>query len=590
MYKNLNIFYKIFYKKGINRVSGFLQILRSLGPVRLTIIGSVMVGVALFFGYLMTQSSQGNQTLLFSNLDPSEGAKIIHKIEMMDIPVTLNPDGTAIYVPAEKVARLRMELAEDGLPNGGSVGYEIFDRGDVLSTTGSLVDINRLRAMEGELSKSIRTISGVSAARVHLVLPKRELFSKDKIDSSASVVLKMKGVNKLTATQVQAVQNLVASAVPGLPVDRVSIIDDKGNLLAKNKDGDNIAQGLTSQQEAKRAYESSTSKQIETLLERSVGYGKVKVEVSADIDFDVRTVNSEKYDPEGQVIRNVGNTQETSSSEGGQNVAAGVQNALPDEANNTSGGEKNSTKRNEENTTYEISRTIETHKKEAGNIKALSVAVLVDGTSTKDKDGKITYTPRSKEDIDQIKLLVKTAIGFNEKRGDQVEIVNMQFNKPELEETAEEAPSNSLIPEMDITRLIELLVLSAVGILILIMIVRPVLLRVIENSDVSNMDPEAAALLATARGQQPVSGIPDFSTAVISGSSSSFPSMPPSDFVMPADEEEGDMLLDITNVDGRVKASSLKKISDIIDKHPEEAVTIIRNWMYDEPWKQEKSI
>lgn len=567
-------------------MSGFIQILRGLGPVRLAAIGGVMIGVVLFFGYLMSQSSQGKQALLFSQLEPGDAAKILHKIELMDVPVTVSPDGGSIYVPADKVARLRMEVAQDGLPNGGGIGYEIFDRGDILSTSGSLVDINKVRALEGELAKSIKTISGVSATRVHLVLPKRELFSREKTESSASIVLKMKGSTKLSATQVQAVQNLVASAVPGLPIERISIIDDKGNLLAKQQDSEGFVQGLSSQQEARRSYETSAGKQLESLLEKTIGFGKVKVEVSADIDFDQRTTNAEKYDPEGQVIRSVGNTQETSSSSEGEGGTTSIQNALPDNPAGGGSKEKNSTKRNDENTTYEISRTVETHKKEAGSIKSLSVAVLVDGVSTKDKDGKATYAPRPKEDLEKIKVLVKTAIGFKEDRGDKIEVINMPFSQPEMEETKVEA-ATSYMPAMDMTRIIELMVLAAVGILILIMIVRPVLLRVIENSGVANMDPEAASLLATAKGQ-PMTSIPDFSMA-----SGSMPMPLPAngaDYIVPSDEEEGDLMLDITNVDGRVRASSLKKISDIIDKHPEEAVTIIRNWMYDEPWKQEKSI
>lgn len=568
-------------------MSGFIQILRGLGPIRLAAIGAVMIGVVLFFGYLMSQSSTGNQALLFSQLDPADAAKIVHKIELMDIPVTVSPDGGSVYVPADKIARLRMEMAEEGLPNGGSIGYEIFDRGDVLSTSGNLVDINRVRALEGELAKSIKTISGVTSARVHLVLSKRELFSREKSESSASIVLKMKGSTKLTATQVQAVQNLVASAVPGLPIERISIVDDKGNLLAKNKDGDGLAQGLSSQQEARRSYESFAGKQLESLLEKTVGFGKVRVEVSADIDFDQRNINSEKFDPEGQVIRSTGNTNEHASVEGGESGSTSVQNALPEQGATGGSKEKNSTKRNDETTSYEISRTIETHKKEAGSIKSLSVAVLVDGVTTKDKDGKATYAPRPKEDLEQLKVLVKTAIGFKEDRGDKIEVINMPFSQPEVEEVKTEE-TKSFMPEMDITRLLELLVLAAVGVLILIMIVRPVLLRVIENSGVASMDPEAASLLASAKGQ-PVMGIPDFSVAAGSGPMP-LPSMNAGDYIMPPDEEEGDMMLDITNVDGRVRASSLKKISDIIDKHPEEAVTIIRNWMYDEPWKQEKSI
>ncbi|MBX3487260.1 MAG: flagellar M-ring protein FliF [Candidatus Paracaedibacteraceae bacterium] len=556
-------------------MDGFSQILRNLGPVRLAAIGSVMLGVIGFFIYLMSQTSTGNMTVLYSQLEPAEASRVVQKIESMGIPVTVSADGTTINVPAEKVARLRMDVAQEGLISGGAVGYEIFDRGDVLSTSGSMIDINKLRALEGELTKSVKTIKGVASARVHLVIPKRELFSRDKVDPSASIMLKMSGMMKLSEQQIKSIQYLVASAVPNLSVDRISIIDDKGNLLAKESDSDNSIQQLTAQQEVTHAYETKAAKQLESLLEKTLGPGKIRAEISADIDFDQVVINSEKYDPEGQVVRSASNSKEDST-QSSSDASVSVANALPDANNKATGSNDNRSNRADENTTYEISRIVENHKKESGNIKSMSVAVLVDGTYTKDKDGKETYKPRSKEEIDQITTLVKTAIGFKEERGDKVEIVNMQFAKSDFEEAAV-PEKNSLIPAMDITKIIELLVLAAVGVLILIMIVRPVLLRVIESSGVANEDSEVAALLANANGRG--YALPDFSK----------PEDGQYDLISNLDENEEDDLLDITNIDGRLKASSLKKIGEIIDKHPEEAVTIIRNWMYDEPWKQEKT-
>lgn len=570
-------------------MSGISQIIQSLGPVRLAIIGAVMLGVVGFFGYLMSQTSQGNQALLFAQLDPADASRVVHKIETLDIPVNIGADGTSIYVPSDKVARLRMELAQDGLPGGGGIGYEIFDRGDVLSTSGNLVDINRLRALEGELAKSIRTISGVASTRVHLVIPKRELFSREKAEPSASIVLKMKSPGKLGESQVRAIQHLVASAVPGLSTERVSIVDDKGNLLAKSQETDGVLQGLNSRQETKRSYELNTSKQLESLIEKAVGMGKVRVETSADIDFSEATINTEKYDPEGQVVRSTVNTLENGSTESAEG-AVSVQNAVPQEQGPGGGKNINSNKRNEENVNYEISRVVETQKKESGSIKSLSVAVLVDGTTTKGKDGKAVYTPRPKEALEQIKVLVKTAIGFKEDRGDKVEVVNMPFAQLEGEEAPVE-PAKSMMPEMDLTKIIELVVLAVVGILILMMIVRPVLLRVIESSGIAESDPQAAGLLAAAGGYS-MGAIPDYSAAgaLTSSFGSPIPPVLPGNYGGSAedpveDESKEELLLDIAAIDGRVRASTLKRISDVIDKHPEEAVTIIRNWMYDESWK-----
>ncbi|WP_010299579.1 flagellar basal-body MS-ring/collar protein FliF [Candidatus Odyssella thessalonicensis] len=557
-------------------MDGFAQILRNLGPIRLAAIGSVMLGVTGFFIYLMSQTSTGGMGILYSQVDPADGARIVQKLESMGVPVNISPDGTTIYAPAEKIARLRMDVAQEGLPSGGALGYEIFDRGDILSTSGSLIDINKLRALEGELTKSIKTINGVAAARVHLVVPKRELFSRDKVEPSASIMLKMKGVTRLSDQQVKSIQYLVASAVPSLPVDRISIVDDRGTLLARGTEGEGAAQNLTVQQEARRNYEVITGKQIESLLERTLGVGKIRAEISADIDFDQVVVNSEKYDPDGQVARSTSNSNEDASSTANDGTVT-VANALPNAGAGGQGQTDNKNKRADENINYEISRTVETHKKEAGQIKSLSVAVLVDGTYVKGSDGKETYTPRTKEEIDQITKLVKTAIGFKQERGDRVEVINMQFAKSDLDNLKAEDPS-TMLPQMDVTKIIELAVLAAVGVLILIMIVRPVLLRVIESSGVASEDSEIAALLANANGRNYVA-LPDF-TKIEENQL---------DLLSSSEEEEDEDMLDISNIDGRLKASSLKKIAEIIDKHPEEAVTIIRNWMYEEPWKQEKT-
>lgn len=562
-------------------MSGLLQILRGLGPIRLAAVGAVMLGILGFFIYLMSQTSGGNMTLLFSQIEPAEGAKIVEKLESMGIPIDIKGDGTIIYVPSDKVARARMDLAQEGLPSGGLVGYEIFDRNDLLSTSSSMLDINKLRALEGELAKSIKTISGVASARVHLVMPKRELFSRDKTQPSASIVLKMKGIAKLGNNQVQAIQHLVASAVPSLPAEKISIIDDKGNLLAKGHEGEGGIQGLLLQQEAQSNYEAKLAKSIEGLIEKTVGFGKVRVEVSTDMDFDQVTVNSEKYDPDGQVVRSTNNAEEDSSSSEALDQNVSVQNALPQNQTQNANNNKNSNtnKRNEENISYEISRTVESHRKEIGGVKNTSVAVLVDGTYVKDAKGNMTYTPRTKEELDQIKLLVQTAIGYKADRGDKIEVINMPFAKADITEEGEKNIPDQLLSRMDTTRIIELAVLAAVGILILLMVVRPIILRVIENSGVVNNDVEAQALLASAQGQQIFPGLPDFS-GVNSNMLDTYT----------GEGEEEDLMIDIQNVDGRVRASSLKKIGEIIDKHPEEAVTILRNWMYEEPWKQEKTI
>lgn len=552
-------------------MADILGTLRNLGPIRLAAIGSVMLGILGFFGYLMTQTNTGNMSILYSQLDPADAARIVEKLESMGVPVDIQGDGTQLLIPKDRIPRARMQMAQEGLPSGGGVGYELFDRQDMFSTSGSMMDINRLRALEGELAKSITTISGVAGARIHLVLPKRELFSRDKTDPSASVILRMRS-GRLAAGQIQSIQYLVASAVPDLPIDRISIVDDKGTLLAKSNEGDNT-QTLLLQQEAQVNYEHKTARTLEDLLAQTLGLGRVRVEVTADIDFDKVTINSEKYDPDSQVARSVNTSQENSTTPGEQGGNVTVQNALPQDA--PQGGANNTaaqSQRLEENTNFEISRTIETHQKEAGRIRTISVAVLVDGHYTKNAQGESTYAPRSAEDLERIKLLAATAIGFNEGRGDRIEVVNMPFAQTG-DDFLSDNQQESWAPHLDVTKVLELAVLAAVGLLILMMIVRPVLLRVIESSGVAEMDEESAALLAHAQGLPAISDPNQESGGLLDPSNADY---------------SPDQMVNMDNVEGRVRASVIHQVNELIEKNPEQAVTILRNWMYEESWTQEK--
>ena len=524
------------------------QVLKNLGPIRLAAVAAVMLGVLGFFVFLISRASTPDMGLLFSQLDPSDAAQIVDKVEAMGHPVEIRGGGTQIYVPEDKVARLRMEMVQSGLPTSGAVGYEIFDRTDTLGVSSALININRTRAMEGELAKSIQSITGVAAARVHLVVPKRELFSRKQADPSASIILKMKGAVKLNHKQVQGIQNLVASAVPGLPLERISIVDHRGNLLAKTQADEGSPQYFGAHQENKVAYEQGLARTIETLLEKSVGPGRVRAEVNVDMDFDRITINSEEYNPDGQVVRSTTTAEEDSNSSesGGQGVT--VENALPGEGGGAgaSSGNASKAKRTEETVRYEISKTIKQQIKETGNIKQLSVAVLVDGTYEKAGDGQSTYKERSKEELDKLATLVKTAIGFKEDRGDKVEVINMPFLQPEIPEDLEEG-GDGFLSKINLTKAIELAVIALVGLLVLLMVVRPMMLRMMES------------------GQEGESG--GVGGEIAGGGDAAAALEAPS-----ANDNQDD-------ADQRVEASPIAKIADLVEKNPDEAATLIRNWM-----------
>src|SRR5690242_10397809 len=281
-----------------------LQSLRNLGPTRLAAIGAVLAATIGFFVFISSRLATPSYGLLYSDLDTRDSGEIVQKLEALGVPYQLKADGAQILVPTDQVARLRIAMAESDLPHGGSVGYEIFDKGEPLGTSSFLQNVNRLRALEGELARTISAIDTVEAARVHLVLPQRELFSRDKQESSASIVIKTRGAARLGKMQVAAIQHLVAAAVPGLRPGRVSIVDSEGNLLARGTDtGADPATGGLSVEEMRSNYETRLARSVEEMLERSVGPGKARVEVRADMDFDRVTTNSESFDPDGQVVR-----------------------------------------------------------------------------------------------------------------------------------------------------------------------------------------------------------------------------------------------------------------------------------------------
>jgi len=526
-------------------------------------LGGVAVALVVFFVFLTSRLSSPDMSLLYAELEAADSAQIIERLEAQGVPYELRGDGSQIRVPADQVLRLRMTMAGEGLPSGGSIGYEIFDRQDALGTTNFVQQVNHLRALEGELSRTIGAISQVKSARVHLVIPQRELFSRDKPEPSASIILVQRG--GLDRSQVVAIQHLVAAAVPGLKPSAVSIVDEQGNLLARG--GDEESGSPLGAEEMRLAYENRIRGSVEELLQRSLGIGKIRAEVTAEMDFDRVTTNSETFDPDGQVVRSTQTVEEQADSQEGAADAVTVANNLPDPTLQGSGDQsRNTSARTEETVNYEITKTVETHVREAGTVKRLSVAVLVDGIYNAAEDGTATYEPRSAEELDQIAKLVRSAVGFDEARGDTVEVVNMRFVDP----AADLVDPNALpfgMEKNDLIRIAEMLVLGIVAVLVMLLVVRPLIGRLLESAQGG----EERGLLSDQSTAPALAG-PAGGPAELPG-----PSEPVRDVA-----SEIDKMIDINQVEGRVRESSLKKISELVDRHPEEAVNIMRAWMYAE--------
>ena len=335
------------------------QALRNLGPMRLAVLGGVVVALIAFFIFLTARLAAPPMALLYGDLDLGDSSRIVTQLESTKTPYELRNGGTEVYVPEDTVFRLRMSMADQGLPNGGTIGYEIFDNADSLGTTNFVQNINLVRALEGELSRTIRTLGSVRSARVHLVMPKRRLFSREAQKPSASVILRMRGAGRLDKSQVMAIQHLVAAAVPSLVPSRISIVDDKGTLLARGFDDDGPGALAAKAEERRRTFEGRLARTIEDLLQKTVGFGKVRAEVSANMDFDRISTTDEKFDPDGQVVRSTQSIEETNQSrdaEGTQPVSVGTN--LPD-PNLTSGENASSSaaqSRTEETVNFEVSR------------------------------------------------------------------------------------------------------------------------------------------------------------------------------------------------------------------------------------------
>ncbi len=544
-----------------------MEQMRGLGPARLAAMAGVavaLVGLIIFFA---TRFATPQYELLYSGLQQAEAQSIVQSLEEQNVPYQLAENGTEIRVPADQRDRMRLQTAELAVGGGASVGYEVFDNTSALGSTNFVQNVNLLRALEGELARTIRVIDGVRAARVHLVLPRREVFSRETNPPSASVMVSM-GRGSMDASQVVAIQNLVAAAVPRMTPKDVSIVDERGQMLTRGMDQDGSLAALT-REEARRSQEQRMARAVEALLTRTLGPGKVRAEVSADMNFDRVVTNEELYDPDTQVARSTVTVEEQMNSEDSEPTPVTVGQNLPEgEFQETQGaGSSTNETRTEETVNYEISRTVRNQVREAGVIDRLSVAVLVDGVRGTDANGQPTYEPRSEAEMDQISALVRSALGFDPGRGDQLEVINMRFADVDSMFGQEEPWMFMGFTKDEIMRMAEGLGVAIVAILVILLVVRPLVTRAFESLP-SGADGGAPGLLsAEAAGAPQLTGPATAPVPIGLGDE---------------DLEDSNELIDIEKVEGRVKASSLRKIGEIVEKHPEEALSIIRNWLYSE--------
>jgi flagellar M-ring protein FliF len=555
-------------------VQGFIEFIRSLGAPRIAAMGAVTIALVGFFGFVILRVTAPQMTPLFTDLTFEDSSSIIKDLERQGIAYEMRNDGAIVLVPKELVARLRMKLAESGLPKGGGVGYEIFDKSDALGATSFVQNINHLRALEGELARTIRALDRVQAARVHLVLPERPLFSREKAEPTASIVLKVRGM--LEAQQVRSIRHLVASAVNGLKPERVSIVDEAGRLLADGAATDDG--GGIGADERKTTFEKRMRDQVEAIVTSVVGPGRARVQLTADFDLNRITQTSDRFDPEGRVVRSSQTREESSSTGDGKDGQVTVANELPGAqrgAETAAASPRDQNRKSEEVVNYEISRTTKTEVIEAGRLNRISVAVLVDGIYGKNDKGESAYQPREKEEIDRIAALVRSAIGFDQKRGDQVEVVNLRFADAPANVITEPAGWMSMFQftKDDILRGFELGIMALLGLVVLLLVVRPLVRRMLSAEQIAAPNNNAAMIAAAVASAASSGGplTPDVKAAIAQVNTEDLKAVP----------SHTAKMIDIAQVQGQVHAQSVQKVGELADKNPNETVSIIRQWLHD---------
>jgi len=393
------------------------------------IVAGVALASLIAFAALITIANKTDYRPLFANLNADDAGEIVKKLKEQKVPYQISSDGKAIMVPADKVYDLRLSLASEGLPQGGGIGFEIFDRKN-FGMTEFVQKLNYQRALQGELSRTIAQIAGVESVRVHLAIPEKSLFKDQEKPPTASVVLKMRSNRMLNQAEVQGVVHLVSSSIEGMDPENVTVLDSRGKMLSATNQGDANSKLVDSRQQVQRTYEKNEEDKLQSLLDKVVGSGKSVARVSANFDFKQVERYEERYDPDTTAVRSEQRTDEKNSNTQAATGVPGVQTNM----NRTQGaGAQGTGSRSDETLNYEVSRSTARTVEPMGVVNKVSVAILVDGRydlPTGAKPGaRAKYVPRTPDEMAKLESLVKSAVGFNAERGDQVTVANIPFQE-----------------------------------------------------------------------------------------------------------------------------------------------------------------
>jgi flagellar M-ring protein FliF len=527
------------------------NLVAQLGTRRLMIMGGVVLALLVGLGALALRGTSSSEMgYLYTDLDPSAAQAITEKLKTQGVPFQLSADGTAVMAPVARMPELRMALASERL--GGKIGYEVLDNEEAFGVSSSRAKINETRAIEGELSKSIESLDRISKARVHIVMPEREIFAAEARKASAAVTVKTNG--RLPKEAVQSIRYLVSSSVPELSPAAVSVVDQTGALLARA--GEDGGAGGSDLDERQAAIEARMRSELESMIEPIVGQGKVRAEVTVALDRDQTREEADVFDPDAQVIAHQvtvdSSDQNDASNAGAEGVSVGAQ--LP-EANGPITGSGQETQRSARSESSEETSFQNSHKQTVsvrapGKINRLSVAVMVNG-------GAQGLPPQQ---LQRLTRLVENAVGYDAERGDSVVVESMPFSA-DADAAAEGALPFGLTGGQLLNFAKWALLAGAIvaGALLLRKRLRPIE-PAAPVAAAPTLNEDLVALDAKAAADAPAALIEDMSE--------------PQTGVAMLDQE-----IALAQVDGRIRLSALKRIGDAIAKSPGESASVIRQWM-----------
>ncbi|MCU4654320.1 flagellar basal-body MS-ring/collar protein FliF [Roseibacterium sp. SDUM158016] len=545
-------------------MQALLDNLNALGRRRLIFLGGV--GFALVMAVLLGVSYTLTPTYapLYSELSPASASRVVSSLEQAGFRVSVSRDGSVVSVPQEDIARARMALADAGLPTEGSPGWELFDTNTGLGMNTFLQRVNRLRALEGELARSIQTIDGIEAARVHLVLPEREAFSRTRPEPSASVIIRSRLGDSVSRRQAIAIRALVASAVPDLAPGRITVLSATGETILAEDDQETPASMLQSR---KVALEERMSENIMSILSARVGTGNARVQVNVDLTSTRSITRSETFDPEQQVVRSTETREESGRDQRPGSQEVGVGSNLPDDFGGTAAtGELNETQRTDEIVNYEIGSTLTEMVSEPGAIERISVAVLVDGIYTEDAAGELVFVPRDEAELNRLEELVRAAVGFNAQRGDTVSVESLQF--VDIVQTVGDPVGSSFssILMQSVPTILRGVFALAIVAAVLSLGLRPAL-KILAT----RLDPPPASGPA----QLEADGVPPNRPQIASAENV----MGGATVLMPSGEIGSSDTIRVSSVVGDISRQSVRQASALVIQQPDETLRTVKGWL-----------